>query len=650
MDETRLFVDLGLLLLAALGGGLLAHALRQPPIVGYILGGILVGPFTPGPTVSDPQSFRTFADIGVVLLMFSIGVDFSLGELVRVRRVALQGALGGIALSVLLTIPVGSLLGWPATQSIAVGAAIGVTSGMVLLKFLLERGELDAPHGRVAVGISLIEDLAVVAMVILLPALGAAGGSRLVPLGQGLLQAALLLAPLLWFARRVFPGMLARVARTRSTELFLLVVVVVAIGTAALTASLGLSLALGAFLAGLVISESQFAHETLARVLPIRDIFVAIFFVSVGMLIRPATLFSEWPAVLALVLLVTVGKFAVRAAIVRFAGYGHRTAMLTGLSLAQIGEFSYVLAGVAQANKLITQEIYNAVLATSLVTILINAAAFRRTPRWMERFLVSRPAPEVAGVPVEPLDGHVIICGYGRVGREVADALVAFRVPFAVVDLDPEATRAARAKGALAVFGDAGNDLILRRAGADRARLVVVVIPEVEAARRCVHALRRLREDLPVLARLHQQRHRALLFEAGATEVVQPEVEAALTLVRHSLDRLGVDHHAGRNYLQQARGHWPEAYRGEVGVEALETREVVLRNPALAGRSMQEAAVRERTGVTIVGVRRRDGREVPNPGPDDPLHLDDRIFAIGTSEQLTLLQHLCEGTGGEEAN
>jgi len=647
MDETQLFVDLGLLLLAALGGGLLAQVLRQPLIVGYVLAGILVGPFTPGPTVSDPRSFRLFAEIGVILLMFSIGVDFSIGELLRVRRVALQGALGGIALIVLLTVPVGALLAWPLTQSIAVGAAISVASTMVLLKFLLERGELDSPHGRVAVGISLIEDLAVVAMVILLPVLGAEGGSRVVPLGRGLLQAVLLLAPLLWFARRVFPEALARVARTRNTELFLLVVVVVAIGTAALTASLGLSLALGAFLAGLVISESEFAHETLARVLPIRDVFVAVFFVSVGMFIRPASLVTEWATVLALVLLVAGAKFALRAGIVRGVGYDRRTAVLTGLSLAQTGEFSYVLAGVALTNQLITEGVYNAVLATSIVTILINAAVFRRVPRWVERVTAERGVAEELAAPTERRDGHVIIFGYGRVGREVADALVAFNVPFAVVDLDPEATRAARAKGALVVFGDAGTELILRRAGVERARLAVVVIPEFEAAHRCVHALRRIREDLPILARLHQQRYRALLAEAGATEVVQPEVEAALTLVRHSLDRLGVDHQEGRRYLEEMRGHWPEAYRAEAVAEAVGAQEVVLRNPALAGRTLRDAAIRERSGATIVTLRRGD-REMTNPAPEEMLQPEDRIFAIGTAEQLALLTQLCEGGGDGE--
>ncbi len=563
MDETQLFVDLGLLLLAALGGGLLAQVLRQPLIVGYVLAGILVGPFTPGPTVSDPGRIRAFAEIGVVLLMFYSGVDLSIGELLRVRKTALSTALVGVALAIVLTIPVGQMLGWPVTQSIAVGAAISGASTMVIIRFLLDRGELNSLHGRIIVSTTLVEDLAAVAMTILLPALAFAGGGRAIPVGRAVLVAVLMLAPLLWLARRVVPDLLARVARTRNMELFLLVVLVVALGTAAVTARVGLSIALGAFLAGLVISESEFAHETLARILPLRDVFVAMFFASVGMLIRPGIFLTEWRVVLALVLLVVVGKMAVRAGLVRAAGHDRYTAVLVGLGLGQIGELSFVVASVGRIHGLISDAAYSAILATSLVTILVNALVFRRFPGrfgWLARPPLPAPAPPE---PVERRLVDVVICGFGRVGREVADALVAFNVPFAVVDLDPEATRAARAKAALAVFGDAGNELTLRRAGAERARLAVVVIPEFEAAHRCVHALRRIREDLPILARLHQQRYRALLVEAGVTEVVQPEVEAALTLVRHSLDRLGVDHQEGRRYLEQMRGHWPEAYRAE---------------------------------------------------------------------------------------
>lgn len=387
MDEPRFFVDLGFLLLGAVAGGALAHLLRQPLIVGYILGGILVGPFTPGPTISDPHTFQLFAQIGVVLLLFSIGVEFSLGELFSVGKVAVYGAPAGIVLIVLLTISIGKLLDWPITQALVVGAALSVASTMVILKFLVERHELNSPHGRVIVGITLVEDLAVVAMTILLPAFGAASGSRRPLFLRGLAEAVLILVPLLLVARRIMPKVLLRVARMGNMELFLLVTVAIALGTAALTAYFGLSLALGAFLAGLVISESEFAHEALARILPIRDVFVAMFFVSIGMLVKPTSLVAELPTVLILIMIVTLGKFIIWSGIVWFAGYGSSTAILAGLGLTQIGEFSYILAGLGRAYNLVNASVYDAILATSLVTILINALVFRHPPVWIRKFL-----------------------------------------------------------------------------------------------------------------------------------------------------------------------------------------------------------------------------------------------------------------------
>ncbi len=642
MPEVRFFIDLGLLFLAALGGGLLAQAVHQPLIVGYILAGVLIGPFTPGPTISDPHTFQLFADIGVVLLMFTIGVEFSVEELLRVRKVALLGAPAGIALIVLLTIPVGTLLGWTVTQSLLAGAAISVASTMVLLKFLLERGELATLHGRVVVGITLAEDLAVVALTVLIPALASPGEQRVAVFGRALLEAAVLLGPLLWLARRAVPQFLARVAHTRNMELFLLVAMAIAIGTAALTAGLGLSIALGAFLAGLVISESEFAHEALARVLPVRDIFVAIFFVSIGTLIRPTPLLSEMPAVVALVLLVVAGKFAVWTLVVRGAGYPASTARAAALGLTQIGEFSYILASVARTHGLITSAIYDAVLATSLLTILINAVIFRRTPVWLQRLVRgTEPAPQ-SSAEATSTEGRVIICGFGRVGREVADALDAFHISYTIVDLDPEATRAARARHADAIFGDAGKESILRHAGADRARLAVVAVPEFEAARRAVTALRAIRRDLPILVRVHQQRHHAELIEAGATEVIQPEVEAALTIVRHSLDLLGVDHRLSRRHMEGARAHWPEAARTEgMAAEALGVQEVTVRDPALIGQSIEVARIRERSGAAVVSITRADGHEVVNPRAEEKLRVGDRLLAIGSQEQLEVLRRMC---------
>ncbi len=378
MDETQFFIDLGLLFIAALGGAVLAQLLRQPLIVGYVVAGIVIGPFTPGLTIANPHPFEQFAEIGVILLMFTIGVEFSLRALLRVGRLALLGGPLGIALITLLTVGVGWLLGWSVTQSVVVGAALSVASTMVLMKFLLERGDLGAPHGQAVVGITLVEDLAVVVMTMLIAALGPSSGADALSVGRGLLLAALILVPVVWLAGHAIPRVLVIVARGGNEELLLLTTVTIAVATAALTVIVGLSHALGAFLAGMVISESEPAHRALDRVLPIRDMFVAVFFVSVGMLIRPVALIEHVSTVAAMVLLVTVGKFAVWTGIVRAAGYPAASAMLAGLGLTQIGEFSYILGKVGLEHGLIERPAYDAILVTSLVTILINALTFRR--------------------------------------------------------------------------------------------------------------------------------------------------------------------------------------------------------------------------------------------------------------------------------
>ena len=381
MDETQFFIDLGLLFIAALGGAVLAQLLRQPLIVGYVVAGIVIGPFTPGLTIANPHPFEQFAEIGVILLMFTIGVEFSLKTLLRVGRLALVGGPLGIALITLLTIGVGWLLGWGVTQCAVVGAALSVASTMVLMKFLLERGDLAAPHGEAVVGITLVEDLAVIVMTMLIPALSPSSGGDAWSLGRGLLIAALVLIPVVWLAGHVIPRVLVLVARGGNDELLLLTTVTIGVATAALTVIVGLSHALGAFLAGMVISESEPAHRALDRVLPIRDVFVAVFFVSVGMLIRPAALVEHVPTVAAMVLLVTVGKFVIWTGIVRAAGYPAASAMLAGLGLTQIGEFSYILGKVGLEHGLIERPAYDAILGTSLVTILINALTFRRYQR-----------------------------------------------------------------------------------------------------------------------------------------------------------------------------------------------------------------------------------------------------------------------------
>jgi CPA2 family monovalent cation:H+ antiporter-2 len=387
--ETTFYRDLAYVFGAAVVGGAVARALRQPLILGYVLGGILVGPFTPGPTITDVHEFEILAEIGVILLMYSIGLEFSFADLLRVKWVAILGGPLGILLSLALGLGVGSLLGWTWQQGIAVGAIISVASTMVLSRFLTERGELRSEQGQVMIGITLVEDLAVVVLTILLPSLGDLSRSRILALAIALGKAVLILIPITLVAHKLIPPLMRRVMKAANPEFFVLVALALGFLTAALTQAVGLSLALGAFLAGLLVSESEAAHETMQHLLPLRDAFVALFFVTMGILVNPQILISKPSLLLVIVALVVVGKFVVWTLVVKLFRYPATTALMVGLGLTQIGEFSYVLVKVARDAHIVGDDMYNAVLAASVITILINGLLLRFFP---DRLAPRKPA------------------------------------------------------------------------------------------------------------------------------------------------------------------------------------------------------------------------------------------------------------------
>jgi CPA2 family monovalent cation:H+ antiporter-2 len=637
------FRDLALVLVAAVLGGSLAWLARQPLVLGYVLGGMAISPFTPGPAVAGGlQNFEAFAEIGVVLLMFSIGLEFSLKDLLRVRWVALVGGPLGTALSIGLAVAVGAALDWPVSTGLAIGIVISVASTMVLARLLLDRGELHTRHGRLLIGISLVEDLAVVVLLALMPALGAGAPDRLLTLGRGLGIAALVLVPFVALGARVVSPLLTRVARTRDEELFLLVALALGLGTAALTQAVGLSLALGAFLAGLLISASDFAHETLARLLPLRETFGAFFFVTVGALIDPRSVLENLQLLGVMVALVVVGKLVVRTGVVWLFGETLPTSLLVGIGLAQIGEFSFVLVQAARREALITADVYQATLTASLLTVLINAGLVRLAPRYLGALrLAGRAAPEAGPGPGE-LDRHVILCGYGRVGSAVAEALDTFRVPWVAIENDPDIVRGLRERGVPSVFGDAGHRRLLDAAGAGRATLAVVALPEVDRARAAVRNLRALNPALPILARTHHRAEHDKLRQAGATEVIQPELEAAATLIRHALHWLQQPRERVLAYLEQFRDaiNLAGARTPEPAGRLPEMQEVVLGEGALADRSLREARVRERYGVSVLTITRADGTLEANPSADTVLRAGDRVRLFGLPEQIhALLAH-----------
>jgi CPA2 family monovalent cation:H+ antiporter-2 len=387
-----IYRDLAYVSAAALLGGLLARRLRQPLILGYVIGGILIGPFTPGPTVSDVHVLELVAEVGVILLMYSIGIEFSFKDLLHVKWVALVGGPLGILLSVALAVAVGKPLGWTTPQAMAIGAIISVASTMVLSRQLLDRGELHSGHGRVMIGITLVEDVAVVALTVLLPVLTSFSSETLIRATLAIAKALVLLVPVAFVAAKLVPRLMERVARAQSEELYLLVALALGFVTAAVSQAVGLSLALGAFLAGLIVSGSEHAHRTLAQVLPFRDAFVALFFVTIGALVNPRALISH-PALLGSLLgLIIVGKFAIWYGVVRLFRFPNSTALLVGIGLTQIGEFSYVLVQVARSSGVVETAVYNATLAASLLSIVLNAFLFRTIGARVTKRL-SRPVP-----------------------------------------------------------------------------------------------------------------------------------------------------------------------------------------------------------------------------------------------------------------
>ncbi|MBS1851614.1 MAG: cation:proton antiporter [Acidobacteria bacterium] len=630
------FRDLAYVFLGAVFGGMVAWRLRQPIILGYVLAGVLIGPFTPGPTVTHIHTLELFAEVGVILLMFSVGLEFSLKELLRVKWVALIGGPMGILLSMGAGVLIGRWMGWPTVQGVVIGSVISVASTMVLTRLLIDRGELNTEHGRVMVAITLVEDLAVVILIVLMPSFGSMDSERLLVLGKALGKAVLILVPAFLIAAKIVPPILRVVARTRNRELFFGVVLAICLGTAGLTQAVGLSPALGAFVAGLMISESAYAQEALAHLFPLRDSFVSLFFVTMGLLVDPKALISNLPLLGVMIGLILVGKFVIWGAVVKTFRYSIWTAIIVGIGLTQIGEFSFILVQVAKTSGLVGADVYNATMAASLVTILVNAALVRYVPGWISQARLQRRAATQASLVPQDLRQHVILCGYGRVGSEVGTALETFGVPYLVIEVDPDIVETLRGRGISCLFGDATHERILEEAGLERASLVVLTMPEGDKNHVVVQRIRHLNSGVPILTRAHSSSNQEALLEAGASEVVQPELEASATMILRALGYLKLPSEQSLAYLERFR---KALGTGQVGADGTkmplpEVFEFEVEGPPLADQSLRESHIRERFGVTVVAIRRHSGELVLNPPADTVIDSGDKIRVFGLREQI----------------
>ena len=544
--------------------GFIAERLKLPALVGYLLAGIAIGPATPG-FVADVGIAAQLSEIGVMLLMFGVGLHFSLKDLMAVKRIALPGAVVQMAAATALGMGLAMWWGWPAGQALVFGLTLSCASTVVLLKALESRGSLESMNGRIAVGWLVVEDLATVLILVLLPPLSTVLGGNAAPgasadaplwrtIAETLAQMAAFVVLMLVVGRRVLPWMLWQVARTGSRELFTLMVIAVAIGIAYGASELfHVSFALGAFFAGTVMRESEYSHRAAQESLPLRDSFSVLFFVSVGMLFDPMTLVDQPLHLLGVVAIVMLGKAIAAAALVIVFRYPLNTAMTVSASLAQIGEFSFILAGLGVQLGLLPKAGMNLVLAAALISIALNPVMFAMIAplqRWVlarssfARALEARDDP-YAELPQTTdrqfLEGQVVLVGYGRVGRRIADALTEQGIPFVVADEGRETVEALRKRGMAAVSGDASEPMVLVQAHIANAAMLVVAVPDSMKARQMADTARQLNPGIEIVLRTHGEEESELLRKEQLGTVFYGEEELAKGMSRHVLQRFNAD-------------------------------------------------------------------------------------------------------------
>ncbi len=577
LNETALIAIISVGFALAFVFGFIAAHLRLPPLVGYLVAGVIVGPFTPG-FVAEAGLARQLAEIGVILLMFGVGVHFSLRDLLAVRRVAVPGAVVQIAVAA----TVGALLarwwGWAWDASAVFGLALSVASTVVLLRTLEERGILDSVDGRVAVGWLIVQDLAMVLAVVLLPVLAGGGATSAqtqpiwASIGITLLKVAVFIALMLFVGTRAVPWLLARVARTGSRELFTLSVLAVALGIAVGAAALfGVSFALGAFFAGVVISESDLSHQAAAEALPLQDAFAVLFFVSVGMLVDPLIVVRHPFALAATVLVIIFGNAVPAFALALLFGYPVRTALTLAAGLGQIGEFSFILAGIGLALGLLPTEGHALILAAALLSIIVNPLLFRAVFP-LEHWLRGQPrllsalerAPsrlvELPSVEEDGLRDHAVIVGFGRVGGTIGRAFDRAGISYVVVESNRVWVEELRARGVSVLFGDASRPGILEHARVDRARLLVVATPGAYRTREMLRLARRLNPHIDSVARTHSESEQRFLEAHGVGLAVMGERELALGMARYALRDWDPDPERAELVVNSLRDRvWPGA-------------------------------------------------------------------------------------------
>lgn len=644
MHAEPLLLDLVVLLAASLPIVLLCHRLALPAVVGFLATGIAIGPSALG-FVDSTERVSTLAEIGVILLLFTIGIEFSLERLAKISRVLVGAGSLQVAGTLVAGTALGNYAGLPLGPSIVVGFIVALSSTAVSLAVLEERGELDSPHGGLMMAILLFQDLCVLPMLLVLPLVAGGGEATLVDVFSQMALAIIVVAAVVYSAKTVLPLLMRQILKLRSRELFIGMVVIVCFGTAWLTSKLGLSLAIGAFLAGLMISESDYSHQVVAEILPLRDLFSSVFFVSIGMLLdlEYLTLNITYVAALAAVVFVIKATFGA-AAVLPFRA-SPRLAVLVGLGIAQVGEFSFVLVGESVRLGALDQTQFQLALAVSVLTMFASPLASSAASALLEvreipgLALGSSRRGEHAG------KGHVVVVGYGLNGRNLVRVLGGAGIPYSVIDLDADAVEEARATNAPIMYGDATRQMVLKHVYADTAAVVVITISDPAAARRIISLVRDMNPSAAIVARTRYVSEIEDLTAVGADEVIPDEFETSVELFARVLERLHIPRNVISAQVDVVRAEQYAMLRGLGGskqyVESLyelftaaTTITFLVRemSPAI-DKTLGELALGAETGAVVLNVVRK-GRAYSDVGADFALKRGDILVLLGNHAEL----------------
>jgi len=625
----------------------LMHKARQPTVVGYLLTGVIAGPSALG-LIPDTAEVEILADVGVALLLFTIGLELSLRKLARMRQLVLGAGSLQLVATTAAVCALLVFLGLTGREGLFWGFLVAASSTAIVLKLLNDRQELDTLHGRAVLGILLFQDLCVVPMMALLPTLAASGAAQALHILWALVKSLAVVGTILLGAYYLFPPVLRAIVRVRSRELFIIATIFLALGTAWGASLAGLSLALGAFLAGIVLSESEYGHQIMAEILPFRDSFTSLFFISIGMLIDLRFGLSHGPLLLSAAASILIAKLATGGLAVLVLGFPLRIAALVALALAQVGEFSFVLLREGDRLGIVTQDRYQLFLGAAVLTMIFTPALMAAGPRvshWLGQ-KGDRRSWLVPDAQTEKLEDHLIICGYGLNGRRLSRLLRQNNLSYLVLDMNPRVVREARAEGEPVYFGDVSNAEILKRAGAAHARGIVFAISDRTVLARAISQARLLNSNLHIMARIKRIEEARELRAAGATHVVAEEVEAWMEIAVRVLRLYGMPREAVAQQMLQFREDDYEMVRilpipgqplrhlahllPQVDVELF----IVTPRSPLAGRELRELDLRARTGAAVLAIIHGE-QVIHNPPGDARFEEGDRVILIGDREQLT---------------